>query len=362
MAHYRKQMITIFLTNSCNLNCVYCYIDGSKTEEKRVIDVNFALKGIRDYFDQTGNYAVRFFSDGEPTLAFEQMKLIKKHLLELENKLNMKVKYEIQTNGVFSEEIAEWISQNIDVVYISIDGTPQINDQLRRSMSETTVSDIVERNIRIIAANSSVQLGVRSTICSLNVDKQIDIIKYFKHLGVNIIFADQIFSKVGGGTSYLGINYIDFIDKFVEAKKYASSIGVFYSTMYESNFDENTIYGCRSCLPTPHLTVDGYVSCCDMCVSGDSPMQELIYGIYDSEAGEIIYDEKSIKRIQLRNKFEIPSCKYCEVRDHCGGACLGEALNETGQFFGTKDESCNAIKYLWKKLGEKESYLPYLHP
>ena len=133
--------------------------------------------------------------------------------------------------------------------------------------------------------------------------------------------------------------------------------------MYCANFDEEVIYACRSCLPTPHVTPDGYITCCDMCVTADdASMKELIYGVYDERLDTIFYDQKAIEHIQSRKAENIPECRNCEVRNYCAGACLGEALNETGSFYGVKKESCDAIRYLWKKLGSKPIKNKYLHP
>lgn len=341
------------------MNCLYCYLNENGERSKQTIDVNFAKKGIEDFFKDNEHPAIRFFAEGEPTLALKEMIEIKEYADQISNHQAV---YELQTNGLFNISTAEWIRENINIVYISMDGPPDIHDKLRVSTNGMGTSEYLRRNIVILKKNPHLQLGVRATINAINNKRQREMIDYFLEVGVNIVFGDLIFSSVGSVETPLNVDYKEFVDEFVKARSYAEGKGVFYGTMFSANFDEEVTYACRACLPTPHLTVDGYVSCCDMCVSGDSSLKELIYGRFNPEKNLIEYNPDAINKIKSRMPDNINECKVCEVKNYCGGGCLGEALNETGDFYSVKEESCKAIKYLWRKLGQKPISLPYLHP
>lgn len=366
MGHWRKQMISILMTNQCNMNCKYCYLgsqEKKQAKEKRVVNMKFAKRAIQDYFAEQARPAVRFFADGEPTLEIEKIKELYKYAESLTNNISY---FELQTNGYFSRDIAEWVRDHMDIVFISCDGTPSVHDSQRPIGFCTKTSDVIERNIRIIAENKKCQLGIRATITKNNVDKQKEMIDYFYSLGVKILFSDKVFAAIGETETDLNVDYKTFVDSFLEAKEYAKEKygdDFFYGCMYSSNFDEEVIYACRSCLPTPHVTPDGYVTCCDMCVSGsDEIMRPLIYGVYDENLDQIFYDREAIKKIRSRKAENILACKNCEVRNFCAGACLGEALNETGDFYGVKQESCDAIRYMWEKMGKQPIVNKHLHP
>ena len=366
MGHWRKQMISILVTNRCNMACKYCYLGDKNIRDekpKRVIDINFAKRAIKDYFSSQPRPAVRFFADGEPT---QEMGIIKELYAYSEGLTNNVSYFELQSNGLFSRENAMWIRDHIDIVFISCDGMPDVNDFQRVSKSGAPVSATVEENMRIMAENPKCQVGARATITRYNVCKQKEMIDYFHSIGVKILFSDKVFAPIGGSAEDFNIDYKTFVDEFVEARQYAiDKYGddFFYGTMYSANFDEEVIYACRSCLPTPHITPDGYVTCCDMCVTADDvSMKELIYGVYDKNLDTIFYDTKAIERIRSRKAENIPECRNCEVRNYCAGACLGEALNETGSIYGVKTESCDAIRYLWEKLGKKPIKNRFLHP
>ena len=358
MGYFRKNMITIMMTNICNLNCRYCYI-GDKNIHGQKIDVEFAKQGIKDFFENNENPAVRFFGEGEPIVAFEEIVELKKYADSISKK---KVIYEIQTNGVFSHEKAEWLRDNMDVVNVSIDGPAHINSQLRANHRNDDVTDMVVSNIKILLQNPSLRLAVRSTICSINVDCMKEMVDFFAALGVKNMFAERVCWAVGSSGQDISIDPKLFVDRFYEAKMYAQSKGIYYSCLYEINFDEKVCIACRSCLPAPHLTIDKYVSCCDMCVSNDSVLNEMIYGKYNSDLGKIEYFEDRIQNIKRRNVKEMPACKECDIKYHCAGSCFGEALNETGDILGVKQETCEAIKYLWEKHGKQPIPVTYFHP
>jgi len=94
----------------------------------------------------------------------------------------------------------------------------------------------------------------------------------------------------------------------------------------------------------------------------DPKMRELVYGKYLAAEDRIEYDQEAIERIQSRKASEMPHCQDCEVLYNCAGACLGEAVNETGSMFGIKPKGCEAIRFLAKRMPLNKSLYPYLHP
>ena len=109
----------------------------------------------------------------------------------------------------------------------------------------------------------------------------------------------------------------------------------------------------------PHLTVDGYVSCCDMGYSDDK-LSELLYGKYDESKDIIIYNEEKIKNIKARTVDNLKECTDCSIKYYCAGGCIGEAINENGTIYSIKSKNCEAIRYLAEELLLEK--IPALHP
>lgn len=275
-------------------------------------------------------------------------------------------RFEIQTNGFFSTKIAEWIGENIDIVWISCDGPSEIQNYYRPAPAGRPSSDIVEKNIRYLAMRPIV-LGCRTTIGARNVGKQHEMIEYFARFGVRIVMSDPMFAPVRKYSRQIVECEVpdlqEYAEHFLEARRYAIERGVFYGSILTANFDEETEYFCRSCIPYPHLTIDGYVSACDMAFCDtDSAMKDLIYGRYISEEDRIEYDQEKIKLIKSRSAQNMPHCQNCPALKNCAGACLGEALNETGSIFGIKPHVCEVIRYLAKRMPLNQGLYPHLHP
>src|SRR5271157_1155506 len=76
MGHFRKHCISFVVSSRCNLDCIYCYIPhwGSRVRpEDRVLDLDFAIAGMKEFFSWAPVPAIRFFSAGEATTAFGRM-------------------------------------------------------------------------------------------------------------------------------------------------------------------------------------------------------------------------------------------------------------------------------------------------
>lgn len=357
MAHCKKRCISLFLTDVCNLSCKYCYCKSNETHAKNEIDYKFVKKAIENFYDKEKKIYLRFFGNGEPTLCFDLMKKI----VNYSRTLDKDAVFELQTNGYFNEEICQWIGKNIDIVWISYDGTSEANAFYRVRYDNTSVNEVVERNIMYLSKKVKT-LGVRATIGRKNLDKQMEMVDNMERLGVKYLFSDVMFASVENKELYEEpILPMEYAKKFLEARKYANTKKIYYGSFFTINFDEKSKIFCRSCIPMPHLTVDGYVSCCDMGYVGKENT-ELIYGRYNKKKNEIDYDNNKIKYIQNRTVDNLPQCKECSVKYYCAGGCIGEALNEKGSIYEIKTENCEAIRYLHQELKDEKVKIPVFHP
>lgn len=354
------------MSERCSLGCRYCYLkEIHKTKEQfRAISVEFAKKGIDDFFSGTSSRHIRFFAAGEPTLEWCKMREIREYAAR---KAGNSLYTELQTNGFFSDKICNWIIDNVDMTWISCDGPPELQDFHRPTLNGSASSHIVERNIQKIASLGK-EIGVRATISNLNIDRQEEMIDYYQALGVKAVFADHMCLPVAStacsrnGKKLVEVEAYKYAQTFLRAKKYAERKGMFYSNFLLTNFDEPVSISCRCMLPAPHLTPSNLVSACDMVTEfTGSPLDDLIYGHYSN--GTIFYDAQKIEKIRSRTIENIPECRLCPIKEHCAGGCLGEAINETESFWGVKKQLCSVVRYLSEQLLPtiSEPY-PYLHP
>lgn len=393
MPHCNKKMLSFFLTTRCNLVCRYCYnIEERNAIIEQTISVDVAKSAVDWYFENNQSRHIRFYGPGEPSQAFEEMKAITEYAKNHPNGGD-RVTVEIQTNGIWTKEIREWILDNVNIIWVSFDGMKDIqnynrplNPKYASLYSLPTCGDIIEDNVVWLNKNKgsrNLMVGARVTINSVNVSKQIEMVDYFKSLGIQYIWTDPILYSVKQKPVHehfedksleyrteeyknnFGFDMFAYLDDYVKAYYYAKEKDVFYGSFFSINFDGEACYHCRSCTPleAPHITPDGYISACDMVVTGENPyhMSPFIVGKWNDKNKKFDIDEDRVSALLNRKSTIMSHCKDCPVKLHCGGYCLGETLNETGSLTGYNPLKCEMVLRLYDKIGLSELY-PYLHP
>lgn len=142
-----------------------------------------------------------------------------------------------------------------------------------------------------------------------------------------------------------------------------------YLTLMTVNFDEEVDVYCQAHIPTPRLTPDGYVSCCDWAAFGSPALcrgsqQELIYGRFDRTTGTISYDEEKIRRLRNRcvSHLAATNCRGCPAIRHCAGGCVGKMMAATDDLYSASADWCEAVRYLFNRLPVKDGLYEVLHP
>lgn len=379
MPHCKKQMISFFMTTKCNLCCRYCYNSKERNAmEEQTLSLDIAKAGIDKFFAENKSRHIRFYGPGEPTQEFELLKEITSYAKTIGGK---SVTAEIQTNGVFTEEIREWILNNINIVWMSFDGPADIqnynrplNPKFKDIFKGRTSAEVLEDNVRWLINNKgshNLMVGARVTMTEMNIERQKEMIDYFYDLGIRYVWTDPIFPSVGkkplcddpNRKNTYSFNMSKYIDYYIDAYHYAKQKNFFWGSFLAVNFDGESEYHCRACTPVPHVTTDGYLSACDMALSGENAyhMGLFIYGKYNKETKKFDIDQNKVNALRERKSVNMAHCQHCEAKLHCGGYCLGEVVNETGKLNGQKPINCSSIKRLLREIGTSDSY-KFLHP
>lgn len=383
MPHCKKKMLSFFLTTRCNLCCKYCYNAKERNAiEEKTLSLEIAYAAVDWYFKTNESRHIRFYGPGEPTQEFTVMKQITEYAKNYPYG-GERVTVEIQTNGVFVKEVRDWILDNANIVWMSFDGMRDVqnynrplNPIYKEVFEGKSSAEVLEENVRWFKENKGkrdLMVGARVTITENNVYKQREMIDYFYDLGICYVWTDPLFFTVGkipvcedDVMSKKSIFDMDtYIDNYIDAYHYAETKGVFWGSFLAVNFDGESEYHCRCCLPqnAPHITPDGYVSACDMVVLGAEAyhMGVFIVGKWDEEKKVFEFYDDKITALNERKSTAMKHCQNCPAQLHCGGYCLGEIVNETGRLDGQNINKCMAVRKLLSELGTCRQY-PYLHP
>lgn len=126
--------ITLFVTQICNLGCIYCYGNGGGYGSGGEMTPEIAEKAIDWLIAQADNIKslnIVFFG-GEPFMNFPLMKHIVKYASGREAEIDKKFTYSITTNAtLLDDEKIAFLEDNKVSVLISFDGPDEIQDRQR---------------------------------------------------------------------------------------------------------------------------------------------------------------------------------------------------------------------------------------
>lgn len=383
MPHCNKKMISFFLTTKCNLCCRYCYNAKERNEiEEQTIPIEIAKAGIDWYFSTNKSRHIRFYGPGEPTQEFEKLKEITEYARSIKNG-GKDVTVEIQTNGVFTEDVREWMLNNVNIIWMSFDGMKDIqnynrplNQKYSAIFGNRSTAEVLEDNVKWLIKNKGnrrLMVGARVTITDNNIDKQMEMADYFYNLGIRYVWTNPLFYGVGKKAvcddkkkqENYHFDMSSYLVNYLKTYFYSKDKDLFWGSFLTINFDGESEYHCRCCTPldAPHLTTDGYISACDMALNGSTPshMKLFIVGKWNENTKTFDFDYERIKNLNERKSTKIIHCQKCPVKLHCGGQCLGETVNESGRLDGLNEAKCKAVRYLYEMLGPCSTYT-YFHP
>ncbi|WP_115120128.1 radical SAM/SPASM domain-containing protein [Synechococcus sp. UW105] len=167
------EFLVFVTTRGCNLQCTYCHFDGP-TSPQNSLDIQRAKEIIKwtakrrsqrqQKTKEEQPLRIHFFG-GEPFTTFELIK----EIVEFTNKECLKnciqPFYMATTNGVLSESMRVWISENFHKIILSIDGEQDEHDRHRPINKDHGSYQAVARSADYFS-KSKLELHIRGCITS----------------------------------------------------------------------------------------------------------------------------------------------------------------------------------------------------
>lgn len=187
-----KMEYVLYLTNDCNLNCIYCY-EGKKRNQ--IMDFNIIQKLMEDESKKKEISRISFFG-GEPLL---QKQLIY-DTVNLGNQLSLKTRhrfvYSLSTNGtLIDDDFIRFCKKNKVAVGISIDGGEFVHNLNRKTFQSTgSFEKVLENAQKCLKANLKVM--ALPVICMNNVIHLSDSVNFliqlgFQNITLNLNYAEK---------------------------------------------------------------------------------------------------------------------------------------------------------------------------
>ena len=341
---YLGTCVVLIPTAECNLRCRYCSTAAGSSLESSTIrmDKNIANVAVRTACRNAAIHAalgrpaaadIRFLGGGEPTFDWHLFSMIVESAHACALEYSVPLKLSLVTNGVFSEDHAEWIGERFDFVHVSVDGPPDIQDAQRPLPGNTGSSDVVFRALEVLCS-SRAKTTVRATMTHLCVGRGKGIVTYlFKRFPeLQFIHFEPAIGSPIGRNLIDPIESAEFVETFKEAVQAAEDLGRdgrVISTLMRTRLV--TSY-CRSTQGRAcHIAPSGAVTSCNEVFDLNDPRwSEFCLGLVDVDGRKLKLDpgsvHKSITESGRVNSFR-PECVGCIARWQCRGGCRARYLD-----------------------------------
>ena len=352
--------VTLYLTGSCNLKCIYCFDeagDNCTSASRKFMTPQFAIDCLKKIIFDFGKIIrikgarpklnIHFFG-GEPTLNFRTIKAV----VEFLEKEKIDSKYNISTNLIAPRHILSWLVKKNFRFDISCDGPPEItNKQRPMRSSKLKTSDYVENAIRYLVSKNA-RLRTKVVITEKTIAKMPEIVSYLAGLGIDHVRLEAVL--IDGRARKLDfINIKKFVKYFKKAADVAASISrktgrnIYVSNWVIKNLFEPRDYFCNVVRGNRILvTPDGKISKCIRNMHGkESPF---IVGDMNKNKIDLNYNKLSFFHNLSANKMQ--QCQGCFAKYICGGGCFNENYQENGDFLVPSKKKCLLAKTLVREL------------
>ncbi|MGB2755896.1 MAG: radical SAM protein [Phycisphaerae bacterium] len=320
----RLEVVCINLTNRCNLRCIFCFNDASRTQAGDELSADEILRFLKDLRPYLARRPMLAFMGGEPLLARNRLLAVARGAGRRWEKL-------VSTNGLLVDDAFAIAARTAGLeVQVSIDGAQaSSHDRVRGKETFSRATDAVGR---LAGA------GVHTIISMVaHRDNQGEIGAYLDlalRLGASEARVIPL-KRVGAGRD-AGLQMPDFrrilLDTVAAVREWPERqrlLGRDYLCLLAQtcahSYRRTT---CGTASQTILLDADGTVYPCQ-----NHCAPELAAGNIRRERFRDLWKGEALSR--LRDMYHVDrraACAECPVRYWCMGGCRGEAYSVSGRF------------------------------
>lgn len=344
--------ISLFISQSCNLNCLYCYGGGGEYGEKGFMDEPTAFRTIDWFIEQSEKekkLSVSFFG-GEPLLNFPLIKKTISYCEEKEKECNKKFEFFITTNGtLLSDEIISYGKEKNIGFLISFDGPKDIQDYNRPSKEGDFSSyDEAVRGIKKLLSEIP-KVNVRATIYGdSDVEYVTDFLSDMGFETYHFVKASESphntsSEKINMASTEKIITYHRKKGKeIVEAVKKRDVDKI--KKLKLSRFFHKYIL--REPVGRKNFFCGAARNYGAVSASGDVYPCHRFVGLKEYKIGNIYSNDLSRDDHLKPLVFTVEKCIKCPVKYFCGGNCINEHMGASGSIFEPSEDVCRIARTL----------------
>lgn len=326
---YRPTVCVLFLTQRCNLRCVYCYAHGGDGGKAPDMDPELARLAIGEACRNAvesgrAGFEVCFHGGGEPTEAWSLLKSAVEHA----RRAPLKATINLTSNGAWTPSKRSWIMANIDQVSLSFDGLPEVQNSQRPKKSGEGSHALVWRAIKALDA-ARLPYGIRLTVTDQFVSRLPENIRHLcDETGAGGFQVEPAFAQGRGKSDKMALKrQAKFAQYFMEAYDMAAERKrhMYYSGARPWLITSRFCEAHHSALVVGH---DGFLAFCyEVCGRDHELAGDFIFGQLGEGGGAVIDEGKRrsfLEKIERRRE----GCQSCFCFYHCAGDCPAKTFSK----------------------------------
>lgn len=322
--------LSIPITDNCNLRCKYCYYSAGDEAKSQTMSCEQIKLCVDTYFSrlddysiwENGNYlGVSIAGGGEPTYKFTEMRYAIEYVSAKCNERGLTPRFSMPTNGVYGDDIRQYIVEHFAHVSLSLDGPQFIHDRQRPTKGGKGSFDAAFKTGKYFL-DAGMSFTIRSTVSRFSLPYLEEMLDFFNEefpgIKVGLEPLDYLGRAITGNDEMVPPDADVFAARLTEAYEHAGKLGTTVRNSAVGHFELLTPFFCRNaCGPGWVFTTDGRIIACTRDPEGDS----FCFGKYDATANRYILDEEKIASLRAQNVLNYPECSSCFMKYNCGGDC-----------------------------------------
>lgn len=330
----------LHVSNACNLDCPYCYVNKSPQHMQSEI----GLQAIKQLFSTAKLHGIKKlnlkYAGGEASLREDMVRQLSNKAKYLAHLEQVELNEVLLSNGVYLKEgFVDWLNDSNIRLMISLDGIKENHDLLRPMVNGNGSFDKVEHTIDCVLLKRNFKPTISVTITQVNAPAMGSVMEWILDrdlpFSLNFYRANPLSKK----RKDLELETQTIINGFIGA--YAA----IEKRLPERFFLDGLLDRFQAHAHTHtcgvgnnYVVIDhkGKVAQCQM------HMNESVGDVYSPDLISIL-NTGSIQNLHVDEK---EGCKDCNFRYRCGGGCPAETFRVTGRW-DIKSPHCEIYKTLY---------------
>lgn len=323
---FKPVCLTIYLHNACNLKCSYCFSEATPRQAARL-----DLTAIRAGAERVGAncreadlpFTAVFHGGGEPMLDGTLTEAALGTVEAVAARHGRPMFRYIATNGVMPARSAAWMARRFDLVGVSCDGPPDVQNAQRPTWGSQGSAAQVERTAAIVRA-AGTPLHVRVTVTPDSVQRQPEIADYICRVLCPQEIHVELVYRAGRAADSGAFRTLD-VDAYVAGYQAAQAIAARFGIAWlGAGARPWTIHGpfCNVLRDVLQIVPGGAATACFRSTSAEAAQRDGTWiGGLTADGADWAIDEARIGVLRGVLTALPPSCRDCFNQHHCARAC-----------------------------------------